>query len=73
MIHIFEGLFGGYDFKLFAKTVRSINNKFTGKMIRQLYSGYLYPEVELYVEIQKRLRNENIFDHDLNGGIPHGY
>jgi hypothetical protein len=50
-------LFDGYDFKLFAKTVRGINNKFTGKLIRQLYSGSIYPNLELYLEIEKRLRN----------------
>ena len=68
-----ERLFDGHDFKLFAKTVRSINSKITAKSIRQLYSGSVYPNLEFYLEIQKRLRNEDIFDHDLNGGIPHGY
>jgi hypothetical protein len=65
-------MYNGHDFKLFAKTVRSINSKITAKSIRQLYSGSVYPNLELYLEIEKRLRNEDIFDHDLNGGIPHG-
>jgi hypothetical protein len=50
-------LFDGHDFKLFAKTVRNINNKITAKSIRQLYCGSVYPNLEFYLEIEKRLRN----------------
>jgi len=50
-------LFTGYDFKKFARAVKQSAPKSTGKIIRQLYSGYLYPELDLYLKIQEEYRN----------------
>lgn len=44
-------LFEGYDFKQFARAVRRVA-PLSGKSIRQLYSGYHYPELEFYLKIE---------------------
>ena len=44
-------LFDGYDFKRFARAVRKVNTRYKGRLIRQLYSGYLYPELPFYLKI----------------------
>jgi hypothetical protein len=48
-------LFDRYDFKKFGRAIRKLNPKFKGKWIRQLYSGYLYPELPLYLKITEIL------------------
>lgn len=48
-------LFDRYDFKKFARAVHRVNNRFKGREIRQLYSGYLYPELPLYLKITEIL------------------
>ena len=48
-------LFDKYDFKKFARAVRKVNSRFMGREIRQLYSGYLYPELPLYLKITEIL------------------
>lgn len=52
----FSMMFYRYDFKKFARAVRQVNNKFDSRSIRQLYSGYLYPELPLYLKIMNNLR-----------------
>lgn len=54
----FGRLFNEYNFKDFAKAVRRVDNKFSGKMIRELYSGYRYPELPFYLEITENIRND---------------
>lgn len=49
-------LFTGYDFKKFGYAVREISPRYTGQMIRQLYSGYVYPELEFYLKIEDQYR-----------------
>lgn len=56
MTLIHEGLFGGYDFKRFSRAVRKVG-LFRRQIIRQLYSGYVYPKLELYLKIQEEYRN----------------
>ncbi len=51
-------LFDRYDFKKFARAIRKVNNRFKGREIRQIYSGYLYPELPLYLKITEKLEQE---------------
>ena len=51
-----EMLFTGYNFKAFARAVRRVNPRYKGILIRQLYSGYLYPELPFYLKITEELR-----------------
>ena len=52
-------LFDRYDFKKFAYAVRKVNSRFKGMEIRQLYSGYLYPELPLYLKITEILDEQD--------------
>lgn len=56
MTLIHEGLFSGYNFKRFALAVRKVG-PFRSRIIRQLYSGYVYPELEFYLKIEEAYRN----------------
>ena len=48
-------LFDRYDFKKFGRAIRKVNKRFKGREIRRLYSGYLYPELPLYLKITEIL------------------
>ena len=57
-------LFDRYDFKRFARAVHKVSPKMNGKRIRQLYSGYHYPELGLYLRIEREYHGSDWFERD---------
>jgi hypothetical protein len=49
-------LFAEWSYKQVRETVRSINPTFHYKLIEDLYNGKLCPELNLYLEICRKLQ-----------------